>query len=658
LALLGCDQPPTPRKQAPAATTSASDPVAAALDQLRAFEISERARTDFAALPPADAVLGPNPYRTACLGGGRAVGVMRGASSLVLLDVSGEGLRELSRANAPTSTTGLAVATDQQRIFAAGEHAGLVTSYRPDGDSLLTLSSFTLPLANVRDLSFARGKLFAVSDVDGAMAIVDPARPSEAQLVRELDGPIRVIADEALVVIDELLGHRLTIRAHDGESVAIVHDGPIWSFALRKRGAVWWLVALGVEDHRLDRSGGFFGNIDSFAFLYRIREKPLVAERVGELNLSELGVVTPKAAAWVTDDRLLVTGYGGERGAVLEVGPSPSGLAALALRESFPTAPGDNDVTVCGSAIVAANPLLDAWMRLRSSAPPLAASPSPPTGALRLGEALLFTTLMAPFNSSDGPHSRFTCETCHYEGGIDGRTHHTGRSDVHATTKPLFGLFNNAPHFTRALDPDLTKVAHAEFRVAGAGSGVDPWFSLSTSDHAWLEPMTGGGTFEPPALRHALMTFAMRFTHRTNPHVIGKRSFDDREREGAAAFRDRCASCHAPRLVTSDARTAVPFADWERLVLSDAGPIVWASDGYRKTGIEPYVHPDGARTTSLRRIAFKRPYFTNGSSRSLEDVLSRARVTSERFLHDARREEGEPLPKEARNALAAFLRLL
>ena len=67
---------------------------------------------------------------------------------------------------------------------------------------------------------------------------------------------------------------------------------------------------------------------------------------------------------------------------------------------------------------------------------------------------------MAPSSSSEGAKSRFSCETCHFEGYVDGRTHHTGRGDVRATTKPLVGLFNNRPHFSRALDPDLTTVPY------------------------------------------------------------------------------------------------------------------------------------------------------------------------------------------------------
>ena len=109
----------------------------------------------------------------------------------------------------------------------------------------------------------------------------------------------------------------------------------------------------------------------------------------------------------------------------------------------------------------------------------------------RLGEALFFTTLMAPGNSSEGSHSRFSCETCHFEGYVDGRVHYTGRDDVRVATKPLRGLFNNRPHFSRALDADLATVSHHEFRVAGKGSGSDPWFVLRNEDYPWLAAAGG-----------------------------------------------------------------------------------------------------------------------------------------------------------------------
>ena len=137
------------------------------------------------------------------------------------------------------------------------------------------------------------------------------------------------------------------------------------------------------------------------------------------------------------------------------------------------------------------------------------------------------------------------------------------------------------------------------------------------------------------------------------------------EREGAETFLDKCSSCHASRLVADDEATEVPFSEWEAHVFGSAteaaGTIVWARSGYEKTGVEPYVHAEGARPTSLRRLAKKRPYFTNGSAKTLEEVLDGARFSSEGFWHDPENAEGEALDglgEREEEALLAFLRLL
>jgi hypothetical protein len=265
---------------------------------------------------------------------------------------------------------------------------------------------------------------------------------------------------------------------------------------------------------------------------------------------------------------------------------------------------------------------------------------------------------MAPWNSSDGAHSRFTCETCHFEGYSDGRTHHTGREEIHAVTKPLLGLFNNRPHFTRALDPNLTTVAHNEFRVAGAGSGHDPWFTLDPKDHPWLSNIGVETPVPPDRMRLAFVSFLIDFAHAPNPAVIDRTAFDDREKHGAEIFRDRCASCHAARLVSDDPRTEVPFDKWASFIFDREGAIVWARDGYEKTGVEPYVHPLGARTSSLRRLYKKHPYFTNGSAADLSDVLARARFLDGAFFHDGAPAGATSLEQTDRDALLAFLALL
>jgi cytochrome c peroxidase len=281
-----------------------------------------------------------------------------------------------------------------------------------------------------------------------------------------------------------------------------------------------------------------------------------------------------------------------------------------------------------------------------------------PPPEVRLGEALFFTELMAPENSSKGTHSRFSCETCHFEGGVDGRLHYTGRADISVVTKPLFGLANNRPHFSRAMDPDLSSVSHNEFRVAGAGSEQDPWFTLATSRFAWLHELgIARAELSPLELRSALLQFLYVFTPAPNANSQGRGHFSLLEAEGAQAFRQHCQSCHAPRLLSDDATSEAPFAAWESLIFTRNAPLVWARAEYAKTGIVPYVHERGTRITSLRRLALKPRYFTNGSAPELEDVLERFSETSTGVLHGA--PPGSPaLSAPTRRALVAFLRLL
>jgi cytochrome c peroxidase len=364
---------------------------------------------------------------------------------------------------------------------------------------------------------------------------------------------------------------------------------------------------------------------------------------------------------------VLAAGYGADR--LVEL-TWPADVAAAPAVTTRAILPGAASMASSGDLTVFADPLFDAWFSLSpasASAPvpvPVpdapSASPSPPrSAASRVGEALFFTNLMAPWNRSEGRLSRFTCETCHFEGYVDGRIHHTGRGDVRATTKPLLGLFNNRPHFSRALDRDLACMVDNEFRAAGAKSDHDPWFTAAEAGLPWV-PLLGVPVAEldATALREALMAFLMDFTHRPNPAVLGRTSFTDRERRGAEVFARRCESCHAARLSADDPATRVPPARWEALVLSREGPIVWGSIGYKKTGVEPYVHDEGARTPSLRRLYAKRPYFTNGSAKSLREVLDRVGFRGEETWHDKAPEGAVRLGAEEIEGLLGFLELL
>lgn len=642
-------------------------------DRLRAFEKKEHEELDYARAPSSETALGADPWALAALppsAGGGYVGVLRGRSQVVLLDAS---LAEHARAAAPRAPTGLAVSPSGEVYVAAGV-GHTIARYTVKGGALSPSGVIDLgaDVSGLRELAWAGGKLWALDDRGGRLFSYTPGAWTAPEARPVCVGAIGVKITERHVVVDCLFEHALVatpLGAAAAEApVRIAHDGPIWGFDARETDNGLLIAAGGVEDHALDRTEGSFGFIDSFLFLYR------GGRRVAEVNLSAHGVVTPKAVdiarAAGSETVVDVAGYGAD--AVARVELADGAPEKVSITKAVPGLRAL--VATPGGGYVAADPLLDAWVALGpggATVVPAKDDAARERSTLsRVGEALIFTTLMAPWNKSDGRLSRFTCETCHFEGFGDGRVHWTGREDpaghrILASTKPLFGLAANRPHFSRALDPDLATVAMNEFRVANAKNDHDPWFALARGDFPWLEHLgvpASEATLPPDELRRAFMAFLIDFTHRPNPYAAPRAGgqLTPEEQHGAEAFRDRCASCHAPRLAADDASSAVAFERWSSLVLSDAGPVVWGENEYKKTGVEPYVNERGARVPSLRRLYAKRPYFTNGSAKDLDAVLAAARWDAQgAFFHaGAPATATTALDEPTRHALRAFLDLL
>ena len=662
-----------------AASVAPTDPVVAARERLEQFEASHRRTTDFAHLPPANRSHGADPYALAQLDAQHVLGVLRGASALVLLD---RRLHELQRIDIPGSAVAVTV-SELGEVWVGAEESATLLRFRFDGQRLSPSGQLKMPgILGVRALvAGVRGVLYALDVHDGKLLTLDPMATAPVREARRVGhGPLSLRRVGSLLLVDLLLDHALVVyRLSERGSVLeerarVHHDGPIWGFDAAPLADGQLLLALaGVEDHALDRSDGSFGYIDSFVFCYQLPKSGAIAP-LWRKNVSELGVVTPKAPLLSVDGtgqaRLFVSGYGSDR--ALQLYFSATSQAEPRV-QSEPFFPGTAAALHLPSGEIAfADPLLDAWLLRQATGlrdepadvvPVTAASAPLASTEERLGEALFFTTLLAPSNSSEGAHSRFSCETCHFEGYVDGRVHYTGRDDVHVATKPLRGLFNNRPHFSRALDADLATVSHHEFRVAGKGSGTDPWFEIQTEHYPWLAQLgLHDETLTPEALRRALIAFLMRFSHSSNPAVAGRDGFSAEEQRGALLFRDQCARCHAARLESDLADSELPFAAWPRAIFSPEGAIVWASAEYQKTGVTPYVHESGTRVPSLRRAAAKWPHFTNGSADTLLEVVRRARFDRTRFFHDGAPPAALPTltaftPEQARD-LTAFLELL
>ncbi|HEX6765619.1 MAG TPA: hypothetical protein VF103_09085, partial [Polyangiaceae bacterium] len=651
-----------------------------ALETLRGEETDLRARTDFETLPPSSRSFGSNPYAIVALQASterpsapRYAATLRGDSGLVLLDERGS---EMARVSTPPSPNALAALPDG-RLFVTGDIDASVLRYRIQGHRLVPDGEIPIPgAASLRAVAADERAVF-VADFwgDRLTAISLDGTPNAPLRTEPLaGGPVRLALTDRYLAAACLFEHSIAIFERDPDGVGtteikrLSHDGPIFGLSLLERPHELFIAAGGVEDHPLDRRDKAFGYVDSFVYLYRLDAQKHL-ERMFSLNTSELGVVTPKVVRLVDagdELRVTVVGYASED--FIELAWK-EGVAEPRLVATKKGLPGCSDVAFSGERRLCANPLFDAWVELESDGPGVHVErergPRDPSSRERLGEALFFTTLMAPDVTSAGRRSRFTCETCHFEGATDGRVHNSGRNSIRVSTRPLLGLFNDAPHFSRAHDRDLTSVSHNEFSVANRGNPVDPWFSLSRARFPWLSALgVQEESVAPLELRRALLVFLARFSHAENPLAVRRevpRRFTESERRGAEIFRERCVRCHAARLVARDATKEVPFERWEELVLSPEGPIVWSNGEYAKTGVTPYVDPMGTRTPSLRRLYLKRPYLTNGSAPTLDALVMRARYSETELLHLERPErEGELrtfAPDEVQ-ALVAFLRVL
>jgi len=680
-------------------SSAVEDPRADVSVALDAFEAELRAAIDPATVPPWPSRAGADPFAVLAVRDDRALGLVRGQGAIVLLDADA---RELARIDGPAQPVAIAAGPDGQHFVVGetpdwrdGDEPGsTIATVRAHGDRL-ALQRWRIPhVIGLRDVAWADPGTLVLADRHGGriLAVRWPpggpvprsvcpqgrscAPPLEVHELARCEGAIDVAVHGRLVVGVCLLERALVIGELDARGTSlvgetrIVRHGPHWAAAVAPLGDGWLVAATSVEDKPLDREDGAFGWVDPFVTLDEVRRcaEGLCVSRRASVNVGEHGVVMPK---WidvaVADDRVVVdvTGYGADRVATLELSTAaweaprvvtsvvPPGLRMLA--------------TLAGERRIGADPLLDRWVVLDAGGTRTVAVPGPedPRGVdERIGEALVFTHLLAPGASSAGKRSRFTCETCHFEGTVDGRVHFTGRGDVHATTKSLLGLFGNRPHFTRALDRTLATMVDNEFAVANRGDPNGADFTVDPTRVPWVRELGATAPMGPVDLRRAMMRFVAGFAHAPNPAVLGRDRFTASEARGAALFRDRCESCHAARTVADDPATRVPFERWESLVLSDTGPIVWASEVRVRTGVEPYVHDEGARPPSLRRMWAKRPYFTDGSAATLDDVLARARVAAapdagpSGFVHDGPAPDRVPLAEPERAALRAFIELL
>ena len=595
--------PPEPPASQPAATDEED-----LVSRLRAFEDQERARTKFDKLPPWSTTSGSDPVDIAMFDGELHV-FWRGDHAVT----SGD-----SRFEVPSDIE--AMSLDNGGLLLVGGDAFVVRD--PDVTRTYRVERALSLSSAVRSANKDR---FFLTDREASRLVV---LHRSGEVLRRL--PTCAAPDEVQRVQDALFvrcAKAHTVWRYPLESslpgavdFKIEHDGPIHAMVVDDD----ITYVAGLEDAPLDRTIGSFGQVDSFVFRYDKNGARI------ELNVGVHGVITPKLLT-AHEGSLFVGGPGGR--VILQLDAK-----TLAVERTHLIGHGVVGAHVTFEKITAVRPLFDDVVEVAGEKLSTVATGRSPEPEVVLGERLFFTSHLAPAQKSEGKLSRFTCETCHLGGTIDGRIHHTGRGDVRVSTKTLRGLFNNRPHFSRALDESLSRMVHNEFAVAHSNTGADPL-----------------GQDDPFAARKALARFLMTFTPELNPRTRGRTKFSALEKSGAALFETRCATCHEARLVVDQAQTEPPER-WE-VNIFNGGTITWARDTYEKTSVTPYVHEEGARVPSLRRASRKFPLLTTGEARDLSALL---RLFGELngAAHHRAPAGAQKLSATERRALRAFLEIL
>jgi cytochrome c peroxidase len=162
-------------------------------------------------------------------------------------------------------------------------------------------------------------------------------------------------------------------------------------------------------------------------------------------------------------------------------------------------------------------------------------------------------------------------------------------------------------------------------------------------------------TLQPREVRQALARYMERIPPEPSPFVTsGARALAPAARRGLALFRDRCARCHQ-MIGNSDLGNHVPEATAEARLL--AGQVALTSPGRYDVGTR-VLGEGGNNPPSLRGVWDNAPYFSDGSARSLEELLRRTNPNAETVHSPANAARPPAFSAEEQAALLAFLRSL
>lgn len=526
-------------------------------------------------------------------------------------------------------------------------------------------------LAGARGLAVAAGGRFAyvASPPLGGVAVVSLETGAVVQELPTGLSPraLRLIAvnGEPRLAVSNFLDHTVTFHpvGANGRLAPAVQTirtaAPVLD-VLATGGARPSLWLLTHEDRPVSRAHGPVEGLDSGVIRLALAHT-VVDPGAGSRPFLNLGdraqpVIELEAAAAGTDGTVAVTGGGSDN--LLLAAPGQSDL-----HEATAVAVGANPSAVAalpGGRFVTADRLSDTLTFVTGDGrveAVLSVGEPTRTSPAELGELLFYSRALVPHNAAAGPLSLYTCAACHADDDRDGRLHPAKQNRFFSTTLTCRGLATTAPFLRLGNQGTLDVFADNIVSTHAQGAERDPAHfadypvTLRVSDEGGRRDRT----LSPAEVRATLSAYMASIPPEPSPFVApGARALDPEARRGLAVFRGRCAACH--RLVGDTARgDRVPDRWLEARLL--AGRVALAAAGRMDVGT-PVLGEGGNNPPSLRGVWQAAPYFSDGSARTLEEVLRRTDPGAD-AVHAAGNAAHPPAFSPAdRAALLAFLRAL
>lgn len=443
---------------------------------------------------------------------------------------------------------------------------------------------------------------------------------------------------------------RLTLQHVGGHRrrQVLSQDAPVRALAFDAGRNTLWAVGLNPAPVRRDE--GPVRGLFSVLLGFELPGDP-VATGTGEpvaksaVDLRAHGVIDATGIA-LWEGVLAIVGSGSRN--VLLFSPDTGEARAL------PTGSGPGQPVVTPAGLVIPN-RFDETITLISGTPqapqvqviPLGPAPAICETPRLLGELLFHEKHLW----GESEENRFTCNSCHWELSTDHRMQPGMLESRRELTRPVRGISMVAPLFTPMQSPMLADAVKGFFTVLDERH----WQDVPLAEGLALPLREGICEVSADQAQFALLTFLMTANPRVGPLRRADGSFSPEAKAGAALFVRDCAGCHEP---TENLRHrkhgTAPLTVATLLEQLHEGPLSFGAPLYARSGVEPYYTTAGNRISPLLDLGRGGPFFSNGSARTLADVIRRTRP-GDTAVHDPAHGVAPVYGRQDVAALRAFL---